>query len=141
MYPTHTLLGSNGLIPFTGAGATLSPSAGGGGHYTTAYDLAQFANSGQLDLQSAANSYPYSQNALNALALNNQLAAAAAASNNQLAASNASQQLANANSYYAALANAQAISATGPTVISCCISTIIFLFKSNERKRESTCIC
>ncbi len=96
IYPTHTLLGSNGLIPFTGAGQTLSPSAQA--HYTTAYDLSQFGDS------------HYTMNALN---LANQLAAAAAASNNQLAASNASQQLANANSYYAALANAQAISATG----------------------------
>ena len=72
----------------------------------------------QLDLQNAGASFPYSSNTLNTvnalnLALNNQLAAAAAASNNQLAASNASQQLANANSYYAALANAQAITATG----------------------------
>lgn len=119
IYPTHTLLGSNGLIPFTGAGTTLSPSAAAqAAHYTTAYDLSQFgATAAQLDLQNAANaSFPYSSNALNTvnalnLALNQQLAAAA--SNNQLAASNASQQLANANSYYAALANAQAISATG----------------------------
>lgn len=120
MYPTHTLLGSSGLIPFTGAGTTLSPTNGAQAHYTTAYDLSQFgATAAQLDLQNAASaSFPYSSNAINTvnalnLALNNQLVAAAAASNNQLAASNASQQLANANSYYAALANAQAISAGG----------------------------
>lgn len=75
--------------------------------------MAQFGGAGasQLDLQNAA-SFPYSTNALNAaFALNNQLAAAA--SNNQLAnVTNASQQLANANSYYAALAS-QAITATG----------------------------
>ena len=112
-------MGSNGLIPFTGAGTTISPTNAAQAHYTTAYDLSQFgATAAQLDLQNAGASFPYSSNALNTvnalnLALNNQLAAAAAASNNQLAASNASQQLANANSYYAALANAQAISAGG----------------------------
>lgn len=97
IYPTHTLLGSN-VIPFTGAGASLSPTAQA--HYTSAYDLSQFG-AAQLDAASAT----YSYGAASALA-------AAAAANNQGA--NATQ-LANANSYYAALAS-QAITAGAPSL-------------------------
>jgi hypothetical protein len=78
IYPTHTLLGHN-VMPYTGAGTSLSPAAAisaAAAHYSNAsaaYDFANQYNQGQLD-QSQAASFPYGSAASNAA-----LAASAAA--------------------------------------------------------------
>ena len=90
IYPAHTLLGPN-VIPYTNAGASLSPAAAAAAHYSNAYDFNPYSQA-QLD--------PFQYSA------NNQavVAAAAAASNPNVA-----------NYAYAALAQ-QAIAAGAPSL-------------------------
>jgi hypothetical protein len=100
IYPANTLFGSN-VIPFGGgASAGLNQAQ----HYTTAYDLAQFGTTSQLTDTSAVNGYPYG--------------ATASTQTNQNALANAAAiaQLANANSYYAALAS-QALNSGAPSAL------------------------